>query len=149
MRALKAGFRNLLEINATIYHKDAPKKPPHRMPYYFYLMARNQYFLWIENLKGLEKFSFSRKYIAKKLWECADFRRLGYDEWADACFDGTWAAIIGVGGRWDTNVRRPYLLKRILSWHPYFWARIFGANYLNIPSKILGGRKMRIFKMKA
>ncbi len=142
IRSVKAGFRNLLDLNAKIYHKH----PLNRKPHYFYFMARNQYFFWVQNLKRLEKFSFSRKYLAKRLLQYADLKHSGYDECADACFDGTWSGILDLGGRWDKSVRAPYVVKRILSWHPYFWAKALGGNYAKIPLKILQGARMRIFK---
>jgi len=151
IRSIKGGFKNLLHSNAKIFHKTPLdiKKFMELKPYYFYFMARNEYFTWVRNLRGIEKFFFIKKYLARRVADYGNLRDFGNDECADACFDGTWSAILDVGGPWDTNVRMPHLIKRIFSWHPYFWASLLRGNFLNIASEILKRTKIRILKITA
>jgi|SRR3972149_1320102 len=128
IRSIKAGFRNELALNAKIYHKT----PIKRKPYYYYFMARNEYFTWFQYLNSTEKVSFMRKYLARKIAEYGSLKESGCDEYANACLDGTWAAFHGVGGAWNESVRFPLIIKRGFSWHPYLWVNLFKGDLLNI-----------------
>src|SRR3989304_1720942 len=101
IRSIKAGFRNELALNAKIYHKT----PIKRKPYYYYFMARNEYFTWFQYLNSTEKVSFMRKYLARKIAEYGSLKE---------------------------SVRFPLIIKRRFSWHPYLWVNLFKGDLLNI-----------------
>lgn len=144
IRSIKAGFINSVEFDTGIYHKVQPYKKPH----YYYFMARNEYMLWIKNLRLLEKISFSRKYFAKKISQYGYLQSHGDEECANAVLDGTWSGVLDIKGGWDKNVKAPYILKNILSRHTSCWVRLLGGNYSNIHSAILRELKIGIFKIK-
>jgi GT2 family glycosyltransferase len=133
IKALRAGFRNVIEINSHIYHKVTEKRKPH----YYYFMARNEYIMWVQYLTSFKKFTFFRKYVSKRLSQFDYLRRLGNNDCADALLDGTWCGILGTVGVWDRNVKVPSLLKILLSWKTMFWKRLFGGNYIKAFKKIL------------
>jgi hypothetical protein len=99
--------------------------------------------MWIRNLRGLQKLSFLRKYLAKRISQSEYLKHSGDEECADACFDGTWSAVLDVGGGWDRSVRMPYLLKRMLSWHPYFWVNLLKGNFSYIISETFKRARMK------
>lgn len=128
IRSNKAGFRNELALNAKIYHKTYKE----RQPYYYYFMARNEYYTWLQHVSDAEKTAFARKYLAKKIAEYGLLKKSGFDEYAHACLDGTWAAFHGVDGTWNRTVKTPRMIQQVFSWHPFFWASLVAGDVSNI-----------------
>ena len=62
------------------------------------------------------------------------------DKCADACLYGAWSGIRGETGKWNGNIGMPVKLKKILTWHPNFWANLLEGNiydiYLSFQSRI-------------
>lgn len=122
MRAKRYGYLSMVVPSARVYHKDSQWKVKKRSPLVVFLRSRNTYYFWQDTLNGQRrKFQCSRIYFADRISFFAVLRKENRLEAADACLNGTWAAIRGIGGPWDQNVRMPRIVKRILSWHPYFW----------------------------
>lgn len=129
MRAKRSGYASAVLPSAKIYHKDAEWKVKKRKPTVVFLRTRNTYFFWMGILNGRRrKFQYSLQYLAERISFFSELRKEGHNEAADACMDGIWAAIRGIGGPRDINVKMPGILKGILSWHPYFWVGVLKGN---------------------
>jgi hypothetical protein len=117
IRSINAGFENLLVHDAAVFH-------PHKSilsdihkikPYYFYLMARNEIFLWKKNCS---KFV----YLRGVLWALRAniqiiLKMSGYTDGVYAIVDGMVDGILGRGGRYDENKNRSKFLRYLFSNH--------------------------------
>lgn len=135
IRSIKAGYRNIIEFSAEMRHKINPGAA--RSTQYFYYMARNEYYCWIKYLSGLNKLYYPRKYFAGIMKQFGIRLEHNSTEHAGALLDGAWAAICGINGKWDKNVKVPSCLKEMISWHPYFWASLLRGELRHIVSEIL------------
>jgi hypothetical protein len=144
VRSIKGGYRNVIELSARIRHKINPGTA--RSTAYFYYMARNKYYFWMNYLRDLNKLYYLRKYFSGIIETFGVRLQHNGTEYGDAVLDGAWGAICGINGEWDKNVRVPYSLKKIISWHPYFWASLLRGEFLHIASEVLKRTKMEIFK---
>ncbi len=151
LRVANAGYRNVVQIEAKVYHKESGSTDGQESPIQVFLRTRNMYFLWMDNLKGLRRVNYFRRYIADTISYAALLSKKNLAESADACLDGAWAAIRGIGGPWDKSVSMPSSLKKVLhvlcSWHPYFWADLLMGNFFKITSELLKRTKARILKI--
>lgn len=145
IRATKSGYMNVVEPNVKVYHKDSRSTGNSRSPMQVFLRVRNIYFLWMSNLRGLDRFAYLRKFMAETIAYSALLREKNLNESADACFDGAWCALQGKGGTWNRNINMPIILKKIFSWHPYFWANLLKGNFSSIASEVLKRGKAKIF----
>ena len=146
IRVAKAGYRSMIEPLAKVYHKDSRSTGGRKTPVQVYFRTRNFYFLWMENVKGLRKIAYFREFLASSISYAANLRDQKMNESADACFDGVWFAVRNVGGAWNKTIKMPYLVKKILSWHPHFLASLLRGEFLHIASEVLKRTKMEIFK---
>lgn len=146
LRAIKAGFRNLVEINAKVFHKNQlPDKHRARKGlHYYYLMARNEYYMWEKNLRGLDRIIYIGKYFAKVIEEAVAWRYYFGDEFADACLNGAWCGICGRYGPINNDIKMPLVLKKIFSWHPYFWVSLLRGEISKIAVEVLNRTKEKI-----
>lgn len=148
IRAAKAGYTSVLEPRAAVYHKDSRSTGSPRAPLQVFLRVRNMYFLWMSNLKGFDRLTFFRKYIAHVITYGASLREQKLAKSVDACLDGVWAGLRGIGGPWNKDIKMPRWLKRIFyglsSWHPYFWASLLRGDFLNLASEVLKRTKSKI-----
>jgi GT2 family glycosyltransferase len=146
MRVVNAGYQIVMEPKAKIYHKDSQSTGNRRAPLQVFLRTRNIYFFWMDNLKGSDKINYFREYLADAISDRAALRERNLFESSEACFDGVWAAFRGIGGRWDKNIKMPKLIKRLFSWHPYFWVNLLDGNISYIVSQGLNRTKGKIRK---
>jgi hypothetical protein len=146
MRSIEGGYRNVVELSARIRHKI--NLGTGRSTVYFYYMARNKYFFWMKYLRGVNKLYYLRKYFSGIIEDFAV--RLEYigTEHGDAVLDGAWGAICGINGKWDRNIKVPYSLKKLISWHPYFWAGLLRGDFLRIASEVLRRTKSELLKIE-
>ncbi len=154
IRTIKAGYRNIICSSAKIYHK-APLPSSEiigRGEHYFYYMSRNKYFWGMQHLKGLDRLSFLRIYLSDIIKIAVSCKRCNENEAAEACLEGAWAAILGIGGPWDKSISMPDSLKKIFnffcSWHPYFLADLIRGDFLNIYSEVLKKTRGKITKIE-
>jgi hypothetical protein len=130
MRAKRSGHDSSVLSSAIIYHKDAEWKVKKRKPTVVFLRSRNTYFFWMGILDGRrQKFRYSLNYLADRISFFSNLRKEGHIEASHACLDGVWAALRGIGGPRDDNVKMPRALKGILSWHPYFWVGLLKGDF--------------------
>lgn len=145
LRAIKAGFRNLVEIYAKVHHNN--QSPDAKMEekglHYYHLTARNEYLMWTKYLKGISKILYIRKYFANVIGKAATYRFYLGDEFADAWLNGAWSGICRRYGPIDKSIRMPLALKKIILWHPYFWANLLQGNFSHIIFEILRRVKLR------
>ena len=150
LRVYNAGYRNIVESKAKVYHKSSRSTSVsgEESPIKAFLMTRNWYFFWMDNLKGLRRVHYFRQYIAHTILYAVSLNNKNLAESADACFDGAWAAIRGIGGSWDESVSMPGTLKKVLhvlcSWHPYFLTDLLRGDFSKITSEILKRAKAKI-----
>jgi hypothetical protein len=129
MRAKRSGHESVVLPSARVYHKDAEWKVKKRKPTVVFLRSRNTYFFWMGILNGRRrKFDYALHYLADRISFFSELRKEGHFEAADACLDAVWAAMRGIGGPKDNNVKMPRVLKGILSYHPYFWVGVLRGN---------------------
>jgi GT2 family glycosyltransferase len=129
MRAKRFGHVSTVLPSARVYHKDAEWKVKKRKPMVVFLRSRNTYFFWMGILRGRRrKFDYALHYLADRISFFSELRKEGHFEAADACLDAVWAALRGIGGPRDNNVKMPRVLKGILSYHPYFWVGMLKGN---------------------
>jgi GT2 family glycosyltransferase len=143
MRVINAGYENVMEPKAKIYHKDSQSTGNRRAPLQVFLRTRNIYFFWMNNLKRSDKLNYFRTYLADAISYRAVLREANLFESGEACFDGVWAAFLGLGGQWDKNIKMPSILKKIFSWHPYFWVNLLECRFQHILSETLKRAKLQ------
>ena len=127
VRVLRAGYRNVVDLSAKIFHRTPVPKfgVIRRSPHYFYYMARNEYYFWMKYLRGINKLNFLRNYIGNVIFQAAPSLQINNSECAVACFSGARDAVCGVTGRWIKDTATPRWLKvamTLFSWHPHFWS---------------------------
>mgnify|MGYP001563305766 FL=1 len=137
-RVANADYRNIVQREAKVYHKGSGSTSGQESPIQVFLRTRNLYFFWMDNLKGLRKINYFKKYIAHTILYATSLNN-NLPESADACFNGAWAAIRGIGGPWDKSASMSGSLKKVFyficSWHPYFLTALLQGDFLNIISK--------------
>jgi len=133
VRAERAGFKHKLVPSASAYHKshdlDVGKKMP---PYYFFYMTRNKFWFWRDNVMGIKKIKFLRKYLANMISEIGRYKRNPDKEITDAYCDGLYCAFRNIIGKWDQTIKMPRKLKMIILWRPYFWVELLRFNFKGI-----------------
>lgn len=145
VRSMRAGYRNIIEPSAKVYHKlPFGKVIVNRGSHYFYYMTRNEYFFWMQYLEGLNKLSYFRMWLAKVIGNAALCRYYNASESADACFEGAYSALCGLSGPWDKNRKMPQIIKRIFLWHPYFWVSLLKGDFLHLVSEVLRRAKIKL-----
>jgi len=149
IRVAKAGYKCIIEPEAKLYHKDSRSTGSRKTPFQVYFRVRNYYFLWMENVEGLTRLTYFRKFLAESISYAGFLMGEKLDESADACFDGAWCAIRNIGGPWSGKIKMPYLMKKIFSWHPYFWANLIRGKFMNVAFEILKRAKIRVLKIIA
>lgn len=151
LRVANAGYRNIVESKAKVYHKVSGSTDGEESPIQVFLRTRNIYFAWMDNLKGLRRVNYFRKYIAHTILYAVSLNNKNLAESADACFDGAWAAIRGIGGSWDESVSMPGPFKKglhvLCSWHPYLFADILMGDFSKITSEVFKRVKAKIMKI--
>lgn len=150
MRAIRAGFRNIVVPQATIYHKNSRSTGSNDAPFQVFLRSRNRYFLWMDALEGVHRIFHIPRYLADIISYGGSLREKKLAEAVEACLDGVWHAFRGAGGPRNPEITMPIPLRKmfrfLFSWHPYFWASLLRGDYSGIASDI--GKRMRTMKAK-
>lgn len=126
IRSIKAGYRNAVVADATIFHKVNNRKNP----YYYYFMARNEYILWEKYTYGLDRIKYLRQYLSKRLTQYDEFVREGYLDAGVASLDGIWSALMKSGGGWEARKRIPNIIRKVIDINPHLWAFLLQGGYI-------------------
>ena len=150
IRANIAGFRNVVDHSARIYHKlpRARIGEINHPPHYFYYMARNEYLFWTKYLKGLKKVLFLKRYLGDVILLCGGCFNHESNECVDACFKGVASGVRKIGGPWERSIEQTYVLRKlrgIFSWHPNLWGNLLKGNYAHIVSEVVKRGKTKLF----
>ena len=125
--SIKAGFRNVVALDATVFHRSGPalEAANEVKPHYRYYMARNEILLW-------KKYGRSLNLLRSILWTTR--RQLHLVDMMpnaasaiDAVLAGVWDGCRGIGGEYDPARRMPQPLRNTLAQHPRFWLRLQDA----------------------
>jgi len=113
LRSMSAGYKNLICKSGKVFHKNkyTPMEVRNKNKYYHYFMARNRMLLGREYLKTtLQRLIFVIRYFAS----ISDYVRRCSGLQIDACMDGAWQGLKGVGGPMTDTIKMPFLIKKIL-----------------------------------
>lgn len=150
IRANKAGFRNMVQPQATIYHKNSRSTVSALSPMQTFLRVRNKYFLWMDHLQGIKRVNYLRHYLGYSIGYAGTLKKENLNRSVEACFGGVWAAFHGIGGPWDETIKMPIWLKKIFicfcSWHPYFWVSLLKGDFFYIVSDVYKRTKKNLLK---
>ena len=126
-RSLRANFRARVRLDARIFHKGSQSTGKHS-PIQVYLGTRNNYFLWKDHTIGFRRLYLPGNYIGMVINYAKCLADEGNEKGFDACLNGYWAAVRGIGGRYDPTIVIPSCLRLMFRffvyWHPYFWIHL-------------------------
>lgn len=132
LRALRHGFLNRTVLGSRLWHKshnvlvDEIKVD---RPHCIYYKTRNEYWLWLRNLRGAKRIKFFFKYLADIVRGCGYYKEVNFPAGYNACLVGMKDAFQRRGGVWIEGTSFPEMIKKIILWHPYFLADIFELNF--------------------
>jgi hypothetical protein len=146
MRVARAGYRAIVVPEARIFHKNSRSTGSNDAPMQVFLRSRNLFFLWNDHLKGKERVSHIRRYLAHIISHGGSLREKNLPDSVEACLDGVWHAFRDVGGPRNPEITMPGPLRRLFrflfSWHPFLWASLLLGDYpeiwLNIKNRMKG-----------
>lgn len=137
VRAIRAGYFNVVEFSTQIYHKTTIPMPgvTLRSPHYFYYMVRNEYYFWMKHARGTMKLKFIKNYFGNVVYRAAPAINQDISDCVRACFLGARDGVLGVCGPWNKDAPVSMSIKlliRLFSWHPYFWAPLLKLDFAEI-----------------
>jgi GT2 family glycosyltransferase len=148
MRVARAGYRAILVPEARVFHKNSRSTGSNDAPMQVFLRSRNLFFLWMDNLKGMERVFHIRRYLAHIISHGGSLREKNLPDSVEACLDGVWHAFRDAGGPRNPEITMPIPLRRLFrflfSWHPFLWASLLLGDYPEIASNIR--KRMRVLK---
>ena len=147
MRAVKAGFTNIILKSSKIYHKDSRSLSGQNSPHKFFLRTRNMYLFRMKYLKSFRRVKFFFKYIGFIISYAELLREQHAFEASIACLDGLWSGIYGMGGSWENRKKMPEILVKTFSFHPYGLSDLLNGNILSICSAFV--KKIKAHSKKA
>ncbi len=122
LRAIKAGYKCQVVVNTKVYHKNNIdlKGTKERKDHYFYYMARNDFRLFVSQVKGLGRIPVIQKQVSQTIEKAVYYKEMQCTEAMNATLDGLYDAISNRSGAWDRKHHCPKFLKNIIMSHPYF-----------------------------
>jgi len=136
MRAARAGYRAIVVPDARVYHKNSRSTGSNDAPMQVFLRSRNQFFLWMDALKGVDRVFHLPKYLAHIIAYGGDLKEKNLPESVEACLDGAWSAFRGIGGPRNPDVSMPTSLRGLFlflfSWHPFLWTSLLTGDFAGI-----------------
>jgi hypothetical protein len=127
-RLIRAGFRSKIVPDAIVFHAGA-NDPAKRPPYYVYLNTRNKYFFWMNHLPRMQRFAFTRRYVAGALLLASAWHDISDSQKETATLFAIWDALLGRGGMWNEDRKVPSWVPSLLLSHPYIWANFLRGNF--------------------
>lgn len=117
LRSIKAGFRNVIDFDSIIYHKEkSADTAAHEMkPHYWYYMARNEIRFWKKHAKLSTR--------TRPLWwayenQLKNLKLLNGNEVSrQAILAGLWDGLLNKTGAYHSGRRMPRLLARTIEYH--------------------------------
>jgi len=131
VRANEAGFSIAVVKNAAVVHKWAQATGGHGSPIKLYLAHRNNIFFWKEFLDRRRYLCFIIKNIRESLSRALRFEINGLIEQAEACDNALWNGLIGNGGGLNEIRPTPWIIKRIVTSHKYFWVTLLEGKFIS------------------
>ena len=132
LRALRAGFRTVVEPQSVVYHK-ATSASRIESPFKGYLFSRNLFLLWSTYLHGSARYIYPFRYMAWAIHQAVELRESGNDAASNACLDGAWSALRGrYGVPGDKAMAMPRALRRIIGGAPHFWISLLTGRFRDI-----------------
>ena len=148
MRAARAGYRCIVVPDARVYHKNSRSTGSNDAPMQVFLRSRNLFFLWMDVLKGVDRILHIPKYLDYVIAYGGDLKEKKLPESVEACLDGIWHALRGIGGPRNPDVSMPTplrgLFRFLFSWHPFLWTCLLTGDFAGIGENMrrrLGARK--------
>lgn len=140
LRSMRAGFKNAVCKNASIFHKKQPEKSngTKKGKHFYYFMQRNKQLLGNEYIqKSFDRLRFNIRSFAELSHDLQNCDEIYYD----ACLDGGWQGIKGITGAMNEEIKMPKHLKRLLlvmsKYHPVFFADMITLNVRQIWRRIM------------
>jgi len=136
-RALRKGYSLILDTHTNIYHKwaqasggdlDSPGK--------VFLMTRNNYFFWMENLRSMDKIRFLRRYLLRSIQSRLKFEENNKMAVVRQINRAIWYALRNKGGGPDECGEIPGWANSLFFNHPYFWRNLLDGNYRTIAASL-------------
>ena len=117
LRTIKAGFRNTVDFNSTVFHTErSAKNAPHEIkPHFWYYMARNEIHFWRKHTRFFSGL--------KPLWwqyttQLGFLKRLqGNTVSRQAILAGLWDGWFKKTGAYRPDLRMPYVVAKIVEVH--------------------------------
>jgi hypothetical protein len=144
LKAIKAGMQTCVVQEARIFHARS-RSLGYTSPLRHYMIRRNQYLFWRSHLGKAWTRRESGRLVAKTLIEAEAWRREGRSEIARACMDALWDALRGHFGPMSAKGRMPWLLRRMLEWHPFLWVWMLEGRYGDLIAEV----KARMWKRRS
>lgn len=136
LRAIRAGYRNKVELSARIYHKTPVPNigKVTRKEHYYYYMTRNEYLLW----SRIGTSYLKRTILRRAILLAAECKSKGSFEHSKACIQGAIDGIRGKRGRWEKkgNIFVSIITKVIL-FYPYLIGNIIVGDMAEVRTQIL------------
>ncbi len=127
IRAIDAGYIPAVDVQSKVYHKNEYLDPDKLPLHYFFYKGRNEFLLWWDNVSGVSRLKFLRKYLFEAFNFISKNLAKNRDNIVDVYLDGMYCAFRRVQCSCQERVYMPKLAKRIIKKHPYFFARIFSG----------------------
>ncbi|MBV8914193.1 MAG: glycosyltransferase family 2 protein, partial [Acetobacteraceae bacterium] len=125
IRSVKAGFANVLDFGARVYHRDRPRtEGEHVAPHVLYYMTRNKILLWAKHGRRDARLRVFVWEFSRRMGEIAAGRlHRTHPQIAQAILAGLWDGWRGHGGRYEPDRRAPAAMRMPLLASPALWDR--------------------------
>jgi GT2 family glycosyltransferase len=126
IRSARAGFYNVIVMDAEVYHESKPTivNSGSIKPYYYYLYSRNELLMWRKVCSGPKFIKAAAWNLQRQLRQIV--RMPDNSAGIDAILAGLWHGWRGLGGRYDPTRRMPWPVRGMLRRHPKLWLRLLG-----------------------
>lgn len=119
MRLSRAGWSCRMAFSASILHFRRKAVSMERPSYFFYLMARNSLFFYVEYTPAEYRHWIRLRLFSRTMIKAANLRAHGLPEKSNACLLGIWDGLLGRTGPPRLNDTPPALLVLASKMFPY------------------------------
>lgn len=116
-RLSSMGWRNRMVFDALVLHTHPKSRAQEKGAYYFYLMARNSFFFWLQHTPKQYRRFLRLKLIDRAILVANRLHNEGLASKSTACLLGVVDAHLGRSGEWNLKRKSPFLmsiLRRLL-----------------------------------